>query len=89
MNTGAIIPRALGLLLFLSIPACEKKETTRSAPSPPSPTDTDLGHGYVRRDGAIHFIGGDKAPSVPDWQLRVFKDMHLVQRMIQAGNLIK
>ena len=21
-------------------------------------TDTDLGHGYVRRDGAIHFIGG-------------------------------
>jgi hypothetical protein len=32
--------------------------------------------------------GGDKSPSVPDWQLRVFMDMHLVQRMIDAGNLI-
>ncbi|MCU0749955.1 MAG: DKNYY domain-containing protein, partial [Akkermansiaceae bacterium] len=32
--------------------------------------------------------GGNKAPSVPEWQLRVFKEMHLVQRMIRAGSLI-
>lgn len=58
MNIRAIITRTLGLLLFLSITACQKKETTRTAPTPPLSTDTDLGHGYVRRDGAIHFIGG-------------------------------
>lgn len=27
-------------------------------PSPLRPTDVVLGHGYVRRDGAIHFLGG-------------------------------
>lgn len=58
MNIRGIITRTLGLLLFLSITACQKKETTSTAPTPPLPTDTDLGHGYVRRDGAIHFIGG-------------------------------
>ncbi len=58
MNIRAIITRTLGLLLFLSITACQKKETTSTAPTPPLSTDTDLGHGYVRRDGAIHFIGG-------------------------------
>jgi hypothetical protein len=58
MNTRAILTRTLGLLLFLSITACQKKETTSTAPTPPLSTDTDLGHGYVRRDGAIHYIGG-------------------------------
>lgn len=58
MNTGAIITRTLGLLLYLSIQACQKKETPSSPPSLPLSTDTDLGHGYVRRDGTIHFIGG-------------------------------
>jgi hypothetical protein len=33
--------------------------------------------------------GEDRAPSVPDWQLRVFKDPHLVRRMIEAGKLIQ
>lgn len=58
MTTRAILTRTLGLLLFLSITACQKKETASTAPTPPLSTDTDLGHGYVRRDGAIHFIGG-------------------------------
>jgi hypothetical protein len=58
MNPRAIITRVLGLLLLLAIPACQKKETASTAPSSPLTTDTDLGHGYVRRDGAIHFIGG-------------------------------
>ncbi len=58
MNTRAILTSTIGLLLFLSITACQKKETASTAPSPPLSTDTDLGHGYVRRDGAIHFIGG-------------------------------
>ena len=56
MNSRAII--TLGLLLLLAIPSCQKKETAGSPPSSPLSTDTDLGHGYVRRDGAIHFIGG-------------------------------
>jgi hypothetical protein len=55
MNIRAII---VGLLFFLSIAACRKEETASSAPSPVLSTDIDLGHGYVRRDGAIHFIGG-------------------------------
>jgi hypothetical protein len=36
-------------------------QTSASAdgqPLPMRPTDVDLGQGYVRRDGAIHFIGG-------------------------------
>jgi hypothetical protein len=55
MNLRAIIP---GALFFFAIVACEKKQTTNTTPSPALATDTDLGHGYVRRDGAIHFIGG-------------------------------
>jgi hypothetical protein len=57
MNPRTIITPALGLLLLLAIPACQKKQTT-APPTPAPSTDTDLGHGYVRRDGAIHFIGG-------------------------------
>jgi hypothetical protein len=53
-----IITRALGFVLLFSMAACQKKETAPSGPSPVLSTDIDLGHGYVRRDGAIHFIGG-------------------------------
>jgi hypothetical protein len=47
----------------------------------------------VTPDGLKHIRisplpGGDKAPSVPDWQPRVFKDPHLLQRMIEAGKRI-
>ncbi len=56
---SALITLHLCVLLFsLFLPACQKKETVSTAATPPLPTDTDLGHGYVRRDGAIHFIGG-------------------------------
>jgi hypothetical protein len=49
---------ALGLVLPLALVACREKEAAPSGPSPVLSTDTDLGHGYVRRDGGIHFIGG-------------------------------
>lgn len=52
------ITHALGFVLLFSMAACQKKETAHSGPSPVLSTDIDLGHGYVRRDGAIHFIGG-------------------------------
>lgn len=55
MNLPAII---FSLLTFLSIAACQKKETAPMEPSPAVSTDIDLGHGYVRREGVIHFIGG-------------------------------
>ena len=58
MNTPMMIARTLGFLLLFCIVACQQKETTPRGPSPMLATDTDLGHGYVRRDGAIHFIGG-------------------------------
>lgn len=60
MNRPMIIARALGLgfVLFLGMAACQKKEAAHRGPSPVLSTDRDLGHGYVRRDGAIHFIGG-------------------------------
>ena len=58
MTTKAIITHALGFLLLFSTAACQQKEPAPRGPSPMLATDTDLGHGYVRRDGAIHFIGG-------------------------------
>jgi hypothetical protein len=58
MNRPMIIARALGLLLLFSMVACRKKEAAPSGPSTVLSTDSVLGHGYVRRDGAIHFIGG-------------------------------
>lgn len=59
MNIKIII-RTLGAFLILSHTACKPQESNAaaSAPSPKLATDVDLGHGYVRRDGAIHFIGG-------------------------------
>lgn len=58
MSTQTIISHTLCLLLFLCMVACQKKETAQSSSSPSSGGETDLGHGYVRRDGVIHFIGG-------------------------------
>lgn len=58
MNSKAFITHALGCLLLFSTAACQQKEAAPRGPSPVIATDTVLGHGYVRRDGAIHFIGG-------------------------------
>jgi hypothetical protein len=53
-----VLTRALGILLFFSMAACQNEETAHRGPTPVLATDTDLGHGYVRREGAIHYIGG-------------------------------
>jgi hypothetical protein len=58
MNSTPLITRAFCFLLLFCIIACQKEEMVYRGPSAVLPTDTDLGHGYVRRDGAIHFIGG-------------------------------
>jgi DKNYY family len=58
MNFSNTIARALGFVLLFSMVACRKEERAHRGPSPVLSTDTNLGHGYVRRDGAIHFIGG-------------------------------
>ena len=58
MNTKAIITHSLGFVLLFSMAACQKEDTAQRGPSLVLSTDKDLGHGYVRRDGAIHFIGG-------------------------------
>jgi hypothetical protein len=58
MNRPMIIAGAVGFALLFGMVACQKKEAAPSGPTPALSTDTDLGHGYVRRDGAIHFIGG-------------------------------
>lgn len=58
MSSLTLFTRALGCLLLLSTAACEDKPSPPRGPSPKLATDTDLGHGYVRRDGTIHFLGG-------------------------------
>jgi len=58
MNLKMIIARSLGCVILFSMVACQKQESAKRGPSPVLSSDTDLGHGYVRRDGAIHFIGG-------------------------------
>jgi hypothetical protein len=58
MNFRTIIARALGFVLLFSMVACQKRKRHPAVPTPVLSTDIDLGHGYVRRDGAIHFIGG-------------------------------
>jgi hypothetical protein len=63
MNHQTILTSICAVILALFLGACQQKETAgsgapSSTPSPRLPTDSDLGHGYVRRDGAIHFIGG-------------------------------
>jgi hypothetical protein len=58
VNRRTIITLALGVVLILTNTACQRNEAPHSGPSPILASDTDLGHGYVRRDGTIHFIGG-------------------------------
>lgn len=58
MNRPVIIARVLGFLFLLGMVACQEKKAAPRGASPVLSTDTDLGHGYVRRDGAVHFIGG-------------------------------
>lgn len=57
-----LIAHALGLLLLLPLASCRPPEPGQdpaaAAAQAMLPGDVDLGHGYVRRDGAIHFIGG-------------------------------
>lgn len=60
MKTRIIITNTLCMLLFMTM-ACQQERAQgaeANAPFPILPTDEVLGHGYVRRDGAIHFIGG-------------------------------
>jgi hypothetical protein len=57
------IVHAVGWFLMLLLPACRQEESKKdgaanSAPNPQIFTNTDLSHGYVRRGGAIHFLGG-------------------------------
>jgi hypothetical protein len=58
MSFKSLIHRTLGLVLLFCLVACQSEEAAKRGPSPVLSTDADLGHGYVRRDGAIHFIGG-------------------------------
>jgi hypothetical protein len=62
MNLKTIPTRIFTLLLAVFVVACDQNgQGDPGGNSEPSPTlsgDVDLGHGYVRRDGAIHFIGG-------------------------------
>jgi hypothetical protein len=54
--------RILALLLALCTVTIHQNEAQAIEGNPKAipqlPGDVDLGHGYVRRDGAIHFIGG-------------------------------
>lgn len=59
MNWHVILIRSFLLFLAVCLTACDRgKYVGNAASSPPLPTDVDLGHGYVRRDSAIHFVGG-------------------------------
>lgn len=59
MKCQTILLHASALLLAGFLTACDQNTYIGNpAPSPQLPGDVDLGHGYVRRDGAIHFLGG-------------------------------
>lgn len=62
MNTHRVVTSTLGVLFLLPVVACQQEEAGADGAAAPlpgkRPTDVDLGHGYVRRAGAIHFIGG-------------------------------
>lgn len=63
MKSRIIINNTLCMLLFLPLAASQQqgsagRDADASTPIPIRPTDVELGHGYVRRDDAIHFIGG-------------------------------
>ncbi|MCH1502888.1 MAG: DKNYY domain-containing protein [Verrucomicrobiales bacterium] len=71
MNRHTIIIHTLGTLLLLPLLAGQQEEAGKNrATDPPTaqqrPNDVDLGHGYVRRNGAIHFIGGGKTSTGAD-----------------------
>ena len=58
MKWQTILTHASALLLAGFLTACEPDAYIGNpAPSPQLPGDVDLGHSYVRRDGAIHFLG--------------------------------
>ena len=63
MKTQTTIASALLFLCLLPVAACGQKDKQsdgggNASPKPQAPADVELGHGYVRKDGAIHFIGG-------------------------------
>lgn len=59
MKWQTILTHASALLLAGFLTACDRDAYIGNpAPSPQLPGDVDLGHGYVRREGAIHFLGG-------------------------------
>lgn len=59
MKWQIILTRTYLLLVAICLTACDRVPYKGNAASNPLlPTDADLGHGYVRRDGAIHFLGG-------------------------------
>lgn len=66
MNSRFLITRALGLIFLCSLAACYQKDPPLRGPTPKLATDTDLGHGYVRRDGTIHFLGGGVTGTGPN-----------------------
>ena len=59
MNTRNIITGAIAFLLLQPVASGQQNgpAANREA-AQPRPADDILGHGYVKRDGAIHFIGG-------------------------------
>ncbi len=59
MKWQTILTHAFALLLAGFLAACDRNAYIGNpAPSPQLPGDVDLGLGYVRRDGAIHFLSG-------------------------------
>lgn len=59
MKPRIIITSTIALLLMHPVAYGERNELAENKEAAqPLPTDTILGHGYVNRNGAIHFIGG-------------------------------
>ena len=58
MNVTDHLQRTLAFAALVTLAACQPEEGGVGAATAMLPTDIDLGHGYVKRDGAIHFIGG-------------------------------
>lgn len=57
MKTRTIIASSLSFLCLLPAAACGQ-EDKQSDGGAIAPAVVELGHGYVRKDGAIHFVGG-------------------------------
>jgi hypothetical protein len=59
MKPRIIITSAIALLLLPPLAYGQRNEPAENnQAAQPLPTDVILGHGYVKRNGAIHFIGG-------------------------------